>query len=46
MSAHAPQFRTALETQGFKTITSTGTELSKGGGYIRCITLTLDIINA
>jgi N-dimethylarginine dimethylaminohydrolase len=42
MSAHAPQFRTALETQGFKTITSTGTELSKGGGYIRCITLTLD----
>ena len=42
MSAHAPTFQAELEKRGFKTITPSGQELSKGGGYIRCITLTLD----
>ena len=42
MSAHAPKLKAAIEARGFKTITPEGTELSKGGGYIRCITLTLD----
>ncbi len=42
MSAHAPKFRTELEARGFTVITPEITELAKGGGYIRCTTLTLD----
>lgn len=42
MSAHAPVFQAALETQGLKTITPSIVELAKGGGFIRCTTLTLD----
>lgn len=42
MSANAPLFKAAVEAKGLKTITPTITELSKGGGYIRCTTLTLD----
>ena len=42
MSADAPVFRAALEARGLKTIAVAASELSKGGGYIRCTTLTLD----
>jgi N-dimethylarginine dimethylaminohydrolase len=42
MSAHAPLFQSALELNGLKTITPEVSELGKGGGYIRCTTLTLD----
>ncbi len=41
MSAHAPQLQAAIEARGLKTITPEITELAKGGGYIRCTTLTL-----
>lgn len=42
MSAHAPKFQRELEKRGFKVITPKAEELKKGGGFIRCITLTLD----
>jgi N-dimethylarginine dimethylaminohydrolase len=42
MSARAPKLKAALEAKGLKTITPEITELAKGGGYIRCTTLTLD----
>lgn len=42
MSAQAPRFKAAVEAHGLKTITPVISELSKGGGYIRCISLTLD----
>lgn len=42
MSAHAPAFKAAVEAKGLKTITPDISELAKGGGYIRCTTLTLD----
>lgn len=42
MSAQAPQLQAALEAKGLKTITPQITELAKGGGYIRCVSLTLD----
>jgi len=42
MSAHAPKLQKMLQTQGFKTITPDVTELGKGGGYIRCVSLSLD----
>lgn len=42
MSAKAPLLRAALEERGLKTITPTINELNKGGGYIRCCSLTLD----
>lgn len=42
MSANAPELKKALETRGLKTITPQISELAKGGGYIRCTTLTLD----
>lgn len=42
MSAKAPLLASQLEAQGLKTVTPSITELSKGGGYIRCTTLTLD----
>lgn len=42
MSANAPQLQAAIEAQGLKTITPAVRELGKGGGFIRCTTLTLD----
>lgn len=42
MSSHAPKLKAAIEAHGLKTITPQITELGKGGGYIRCCTLTLD----
>ena len=42
MSHYAPKLKKAVEAAGFKTITIPATELFKGGGYIRCTTLTLD----
>jgi N-dimethylarginine dimethylaminohydrolase len=42
MSAHAPKFKHKLEKHGFKVVTPEVIELGKGGGYIRCTTLTLD----
>lgn len=42
MSAHAPQFQAAIEAKGLKTVPLAFTELPKGGGFIRCTTLTLD----
>lgn len=41
MSAHAPLFQAEVELAGLKTITPEISELAKGGGYIRCTTLTL-----
>lgn len=41
MSAHAPLFRAELERRGFTVITPEIVELAKGGGFIRCTTLTL-----
>ncbi len=42
MGSRATQFTLALRDHGFKVVTPEITELSKGGGYIRCTTLTLD----
>lgn len=42
MSAHAPGLKAALEARGLQVFTPEITELAKGGGYIRCTTLTLD----
>ena len=42
MSAFAPKLQKAIEAHGLQAITPVVTELGKGGGYIRCITLTLD----
>lgn len=42
MSADAPDFKAALEGHGLKVVTPEIKELAKGGGYIRCTTLTLD----
>lgn len=42
MSNKAPELQSELEARGFTTITPDITELAKGGGYIRCTTLTLD----
>lgn len=42
MSANAPKFKAELEARGLKVITPQISELAKGGGYIRCTTLTLD----
>lgn len=41
MSAHAPILQTSLQARGLKTLTPEVKELGKGGGYIRCTTLTL-----
>jgi len=41
MTANAPQFAAELKRQGLKVITPSITELAKGGGYIRCTTLTI-----
>ena len=42
MSAEAPIFQSKLREHGLKLITPQITELAKGGGYIRCTTLTLN----
>jgi len=42
MSADAPRLKTALESRGITVYTPVIHELAKGGGYIRCTTLTLD----
>jgi N-dimethylarginine dimethylaminohydrolase len=42
MSATAPELRAAIEARGLSVVTPEITELLKGGGYIRCTTLTLD----
>lgn len=42
MSAYAPLLRAQIEALGLKTLTPEVKELGKGGGYIRCTTLTLD----
>ena len=44
MSTDAPQFRVELEKRGFKVLTPQVKELRKGGGFIRCTSLTLDNI--
>ncbi len=42
MNAGAPRFQAAIEKHGLKTITLDLPELKKGGGSIRCVTLTLE----
>jgi len=42
MSAHAPLLKTALESHGLQVLTPEVAELAKGGGYIRCTTLSID----
>jgi len=42
MSAHTPELATALQQRGLRVLTPEITELAKGGGYIRCVTLTID----
>ena len=42
MSAHAPRLRADLEARGLQVVTPEIRELAKGGGFIRCTTLTLD----
>jgi N-dimethylarginine dimethylaminohydrolase len=42
MSSHAPSLKNSLESRGFNVYTPEVTELLKGGGFIRCISLTLD----
>ena len=42
MSDKAPKLKAELESRGFKIITPAITELLKGGGYIRCTTLSLN----
>lgn len=41
MSAYAPRLRAELETRGFGIVTPDMAELAKGGGFIRCTSLTL-----
>jgi N-dimethylarginine dimethylaminohydrolase len=42
MSNNAPKLQETIERHGFKTLTPNITELCKGGGFIRCTSLTLD----
>ena len=42
MSAHAPALKAALEARGLVVLTPEVAELAKGGGYIRCTTLSID----
>ena len=42
MSAHAPQLRAELEQRGIQVHTPEIRELVKGGGYIRCTTLSVN----
>lgn len=41
MSSHAPELKRALESRGLTCLTPEISELKKGGGYIRCISLAL-----
>lgn len=41
MSAHAPELKAALESHGLTVVTPEISELAKGGGYIRCTSLSL-----
>jgi N-dimethylarginine dimethylaminohydrolase len=41
MSARAPGLQAAIEARGLQTLTPSVTELAKGGGYIRCVSLSL-----
>lgn len=41
MSANAPLLKNALQQHGYTALTPQISELAKGGGYIRCTTLTL-----
>jgi N-dimethylarginine dimethylaminohydrolase len=42
MTGRAPKLRLALEKNGLKVIALDIQELAKGGGFIRCVSLTLD----
>lgn len=42
MSPNAPNLMRELENRGLEVLTTKITELSKGGGFIRCISLTLN----
>jgi N-dimethylarginine dimethylaminohydrolase len=42
MGANAPIFKAAVESEGLTVVTPEINELVKGGGYIRCTTLTLN----
>lgn len=42
MSAHAPQLKAELEARGLTVYCPEVQELAKGGGYIRCTSLSLD----
>lgn len=42
MSGKAPELRRAIEARGLRVLTPEVNELGKGGGYIRCSTLTLE----
>ena len=42
MSASAPKLKTELEARGLSVITPTVSELAKGGGYIRCTSLSFN----
>ena len=42
MGSQAPKFQADLEARGFTTVTPAIAQLAKGGGFIRCTTLTLD----
>lgn len=41
MSPHAPNLKAEIEKRGLKTILVDAPELAKGGGYIRCISLSI-----
>jgi N-dimethylarginine dimethylaminohydrolase len=42
MSEKAPKLRSAIESTGLATITPSISELAEGGGFIRCVGLTLE----
>jgi N-dimethylarginine dimethylaminohydrolase len=42
MSSHAPELKSALENRGLKIFAPEVTELLKGGGFIRCTSLTIN----
>ena len=42
MSGNAPEFKATLESHGLTVVSPNVHELLKGGGFIRCTTLTLD----
>ncbi len=42
MSNHAPKLKAELEKRGLTVLTPEVTELIKGGGFIRCVSLTLE----